>query len=60
MCGTPQSENGKADSSQVEEVSRQIAEYMDSYKLIIEKSTVPINTHKLITRTVKKILRKRY
>ncbi|MGI6483831.1 MAG: UDP-glucose dehydrogenase family protein [Methanobacterium sp.] len=56
--GTPQSENGKADLSQVEEVSRQIAEYMDSYKLIIEKSTVPINTHKLITRTVKRYLEK--
>lgn len=56
--GTPQSETGKADLSQVEEVSRQIAEYMDSYKLIIEKSTVPINTHKLIKRTVKRYLEK--
>lgn len=54
--GTPQSETGKADLSQVEEVSRQIAEHMDSYKLLIEKSTVPLNTHKLIKRTVKRYL----
>lgn len=52
--GTPQSPSGKADLSQVEEVSRQIAENMNGYKLIIEKSTVPVNTHKLIERTVKR------
>lgn len=56
--GTPQSETGKADLSQVEEVSRQIAQYMNSYKLLIEKSTVPVNTHKLIKRTVKRYLEK--
>jgi UDPglucose 6-dehydrogenase len=54
--GTPQSETGKADLSQVEEVSRQIAEHMDSYKLLIEKSTVPVNTHKLIKRNVERYL----
>ena len=32
--GTPESKIGKADLSQVEEVSRQIAEKMDSYKLL--------------------------
>ncbi|MGB9979581.1 UDP-glucose dehydrogenase family protein [Methanobacterium sp.] len=56
--GTPESKVGKADMSQVEEVSRQIAENMDSYKLIIEKSTVPVNTHKLIKRTIKRYARK--
>lgn len=56
--GTPQSETGKADLSQVEEVSRQIAEHMGSYKLLIEKSTVPVNTHKLIKRTVERYLKK--
>lgn len=55
--GTPESKVGKADLSQVEEVSRQIAEEMDSYKLIIEKSTVPVNTHKLIKRTIKRYAR---
>ena len=55
--GTPESKIGKADLAQVEEVARQIAEEMDSYKLIIEKSTVPVNTHKLIKRTIKRYAR---
>ncbi|MCC7551066.1 MAG: UDP-glucose/GDP-mannose dehydrogenase family protein [Methanobacterium sp.] len=55
--GTPQSENGMADLSQVEEVSRQIAMHMGEYKLIIEKSTVPVKTHELIRRTIKRYAR---
>ncbi|MEZ0323434.1 MAG: UDP-glucose/GDP-mannose dehydrogenase family protein [Hydrogenothermaceae bacterium] len=56
--GTPQSESGKADLSQVEEASRQIAIHMDRYKLIIEKSTVPVNTHKWVKKTVKRYAKK--
>lgn len=52
--GTPQSEDGKADLSQVEDVSRQIAQNMDAYKLIIEKSTVPVNTHQWVKRTIRR------
>ncbi len=58
LCvGTPQGEDGKADLSQVEEAVRQIAENMDSYKLIVEKSTVPVNTHKKIEKTIKRYLK---
>jgi len=50
--GTPQGDDGKADLSQIEEASRQIAENLTSYKLIIEKSTVPVNTHQWIKKTI--------
>ena len=52
--GTPQSDDGKADLSQVEDVSRQIAEHLNGYKLIIEKSTVPVNTHQWVKKTIKR------
>jgi len=51
--GTPSNENGMADMSQVEEVSRSIAGNLDSYKLIVEKSTVPAGTAKKIKQTIK-------
>ncbi|MEN6592904.1 MAG: UDP-glucose/GDP-mannose dehydrogenase family protein [Methanobacterium sp.] len=51
--GTPTTREGKADLSQVEDVVSSIAKHMDSYKLIIEKSTVPVNTHLKIREMVK-------
>lgn len=50
--GTPTTPKGKADLSQVEDVVSSIAEHMDGYKLIIEKSTVPVNTHRKIREMV--------
>lgn len=55
--GTPQRPDGSADLSQVEEVARETAKLMKSYKLLIEKSTVPVNTHKLIKKTVERYLK---
>jgi UDPglucose 6-dehydrogenase len=55
LCvGTPQGQDGHADLSQIEEVSRKIAKYIKSYKLIVEKSTVPVNTHLWVKKTVKR------
>jgi UDPglucose 6-dehydrogenase len=51
--GTPPKENGEADLSYVENVARTIAEVMDSYKLIIEKSTVPVQTGEEVVKTIK-------
>ena len=59
LCvGTPQGDTGKADLSQVEEASIDIAHNMNSYKLIIEKSTVPVNTHQWVKTVIKRYLKK--
>lgn len=52
---TPPKENGEADLSFVEDVSRQIARNLTQYRLIVEKSTVPVQTGEWIKRTVKTI-----
>jgi UDPglucose 6-dehydrogenase len=42
--GTPSDVNGKADLTQVDSVSRDIARAIHSYKVIINKSTVPVGS----------------
>ncbi len=56
--GTPSLPDGSADLSQVEEVARLTAKNMNSYKLLVEKSTVPVNTHKLVKKTLQRYLKK--
>lgn len=51
--GTPPRDNGEADLSFVENVARDIAISMPSYRLIVEKSTVPVNTGEQIEQTIK-------
>ncbi len=48
--GTPPRANGEADLSSVKEVCTQIAGNMKEYKLIVEKSTVPVQTGQWIKR----------
>jgi UDPglucose 6-dehydrogenase len=53
LClGTPPLPNGDADLSFVERVTRQIATMADSYRLIVEKSTVPVLTGERIEKTM--------
>jgi len=42
--GTPPLENGEADLSSVDSVARTVARRADGYRLVIEKSTVPVQT----------------
>ena len=52
--GTPQAENGDADLSYVEAVASEIARSLTSYKVIVEKSTVPVYTNEWIRRVVER------
>ena len=52
--GTPPREDGSADLTGIEKVSKDIAEHVDSYKLIVEKSTVPVETGEWVRRTISK------
>ncbi|MHA7579443.1 UDP-glucose dehydrogenase family protein [Paenibacillus vandeheii] len=51
--GTPSLTNGDVDLSQVENVAKEIGRYIDGYKVIVNKSTVPIGTHKYVTKIIK-------
>ena len=50
--GTPQRETGEADLTQIELLARLVAQNLNGYKLIVEKSTVPAVTALWVKRTV--------
>jgi UDPglucose 6-dehydrogenase len=50
--GTPSTEIGDADLSYVEQVSREVARAVDEYKIVVEKSTVPVFTSEWIRRVM--------
>jgi len=49
---TPQKEDGSADMTYVEGVSKRIAENLNDYKVVVEKSTVPVQTSMWIKRAI--------
>lgn len=51
--GTPQDENGAADLSGVFAVAEQIAKSMNEYKVIVNKSTVPVGTAQKVGELIK-------
>ena len=50
--GTPPRSDGSADLSYVENVAREIAVHMKKYLIIVEKSTVPVETCEWVKRTI--------
>jgi len=50
--GTPPTERGEADLSYVESVAREISGGIDGYKVIVEKSTVPVYTSEWVRKII--------
>lgn len=51
--GTPQDEDGSADLHYVLEVAEQIGKAMNGYKVIVDKSTVPVGTAEKVAQIIK-------
>lgn len=51
--GTPQSEDGAADLQYVEAVAESIGKAINGYKVIVDKSTVPVGTAERVTNIIK-------
>ena len=51
--GTPQGEDGSCDLQYVIKVAEQIAKAMNGYKVIVDKSTVPVGTAEKVTSLIK-------
>src|SRR5271168_2286863 len=50
--GTPPTESGEADLSYVESVAREISGGLNGYKVIVEKSTVPVYTSEWVRKII--------
>lgn len=50
--GTPPQEDGSADLQHVEGVAGDISKYMNGYKVIVNKSTVPVGTGRRVMRII--------
>lgn len=57
--GTPPDGDGSADVRYVLDVARAIGEYMDSYKVVVVKSTVPVGTADRVQEVIAELLRAR-
>ena len=51
---TPPQEDGSVDLTFMERVAREIAQYLDSYRVIVDKSTVPVKTGERVANTIRK------
>ncbi|MGB9601708.1 MAG: UDP-glucose dehydrogenase family protein [Limisphaerales bacterium] len=51
---TPPLPDGSVDLSFIEKVAREIATYMKSYKIVVDKSTVPVKTGEKVAETIRR------
>lgn len=51
--GTPQGEDGQADLKYVYEVAKSIGQSINDYKVIVDKSTVPVGTADAVSKIIK-------
>lgn len=54
--GTPSKEDGSADMRYVESVGKEIAQHLNGYKVIVNKSTVPVGSGKWIAKVIQENL----
>lgn len=54
--GTPPKDDGSADLRYVLQVAKDIATHINGYKVVVNKSTVPVGTGKLVEETIGRIL----
>lgn len=57
--GTPPDEDGSADLKYVLAVASTIAEHMESYKVVVDKSTVPVGTADKVKNVIQNVLTQR-
>ncbi len=57
--GTPPDEDGSADLSHVLAVARTIGEHLGEYRIVVNKSTVPVGTADRVRETLQTVLRER-
>jgi UDPglucose 6-dehydrogenase len=57
--GTPPDEDGSADLKHVLEVAKSIGQHMNEYRIVVDKSTVPVGTADKVNETIRGELNKR-
>lgn len=57
--GTPPDKDHRADLSAVKAVAKDIGKYMDDYKVIVDKSTVPVETGEMVKEIIRENQKKK-
>jgi UDPglucose 6-dehydrogenase len=57
--GTPPNEDGSADTRHVLDCARSIAQHLGEYRIVVDKSTVPVGTADLVAAEIRAVLEER-